>query len=234
MSTTLALVVLSLLCGLLLALLLLSLRRGKNARAAGSAARETETHVSLEELRQVGELTVLKAVTKEIVTAKDHAFGKVGAKYLQWLVTSRKMAMIFAFDIDFRYDLRSAAFRAEALGGGKARITLPEMETRILIRDISFYDEQAGKILPLLVPEVVSNLLGGGFSEEERNRLLEDARGEAEKLAKRLARSLQSEARSSAKETLKLLAKGLGAEEVEIAFADATAALAAPAATAAE
>jgi len=219
MSTTLALIALSLLSGVLFALLLWSFRRGKAARGAGSAAREVDAHFSLEELRQVGELTVLKAVTKEIVTAKDHAFGKVGAKYLQWLVTSRKMAMIFAFDIDFRYDLRSAEFRAEVLPDGRARITMPPMEPRILIRDISFYDEQAGKILPLLVPEVVSNLLGGGFSEEERNRLLEDARAEAEKLAKRLARSLQGEARSSAEETLKLLAKGLGAGETEVLFA---------------
>ena len=46
----------------------------------------------VENMKSVGELVVFKAFTKEIVTSADHWFGGFGKKYLQWLVTNKKMA----------------------------------------------------------------------------------------------------------------------------------------------
>ena len=73
-------------------------------------ANDTHSHVSLEGMRAVGELSVFKVITKEIVTETDYSFGEFGRKYLRWAFTQKKLAMIFEFQIDFRYDLRSPQF----------------------------------------------------------------------------------------------------------------------------
>ncbi|MCS6996469.1 MAG: hypothetical protein NZ533_05860, partial [Casimicrobiaceae bacterium] len=61
----------------------------------------TLAQVSLEGLRAVGELTVFRAITKEIVTETDYSFGEFGRKYLRWAFSQKKLAMIFEFQIDF-------------------------------------------------------------------------------------------------------------------------------------
>jgi len=70
-------------------------------RRRGSG-RQVKIYSSIEQLRSVGELVAFKMVTKEIVTASQHWFGESGKRYFQWLVSTKKMAMIFEFDIDFR------------------------------------------------------------------------------------------------------------------------------------
>ena len=114
-SQSLTIVLLSLLCGALFAgVLALAFRRkggGRNMRIDAVA--------SIEELKAIGVLSAFKAVTKEIVTARDHLLGDLGKRYLEWLVTSRKMAMIFEFDIDFQYDLRDPAFAVREEGPGR-------------------------------------------------------------------------------------------------------------------
>ena len=79
-----------LICAGLLALSWRLWRRG-GGKKRGSL--EMRTTAAIEELRSIGVLSVFKAVTKEIVTARDHSLGNVGKRYLEWLVTSRKMAM---------------------------------------------------------------------------------------------------------------------------------------------
>ena len=209
-----AVAVLSVLC---LALMWRTWRQGK---AKGP---ETRVFLSVEELRSIGVLSVFKAVTKEIVTASDHSLGPLGRRYLEWLVTSKKMAMIFEFDIDFQYDLRHPAFKIEPLGEGRYAMELPPCEHVVNVRGVTFYDEQGGKLLPILLPDVVNRVLGGGFSEEDRNRLVEDAKSQAVGFADRLATRLSGEVQASARQTLTMLAKSFGAASVEIRFAAATA-----------
>ena len=79
-------------------------------RYGNRPANVTHAHTSLEGMRAVGELSVFKVVTKEIVTETDYSFGEFGRKYLRWAFSQKKLAMIFEFQIDFRYDLRSAQF----------------------------------------------------------------------------------------------------------------------------
>lgn len=190
-------------------------RDGKKKKAP-----ETRAFLSVEELRAIGVLSVFKAVTKEIVTASDHSLGALGKRYLEWLVTSKKMAMIFEFDIDFQYDLRHPAFKVEEIGDGAYAMTLPPCENVVNVRGVTFYDEQGGKLLPILLPDVVNRVLGGGFSEEDRNRLVEDAQAQARGFAEKLARRLSGEVQASARQTMEMLAKSFGAKRVDVKFAE--------------
>lgn len=179
---------------------------------------EMRAMAAIEELRSIGVLSVFKAVTKEIVTARDHSLGNLGKRYLEWLITSRKMAMIFEFDIDFQYDLRDRAFGVVAAGSGDYRISMPPCAYVVHVRNVTFYDEQDEKLLPILLPDVINKILPGGFREEDRNRLMEEARTQAEGLAENLARRLGSEVQTSARQTLEMLAKSFGARAVTIDF----------------
>lgn len=189
-----------------------ALRRGSATRGP-----KVQVHASVEELRALGELSVFKVLTKEIVTARDHWAGEFGQRYLEWLFTSKKMAMIFTFDIDFRYDLRDPAFRIEDTGGA-FRLTMPPLRYDLHIRDITFYDEQKTRMAPWLLPDLVNAAFGAGFNERDRNHLKDEARTQAESLASNLVQRLRPEVQSSARETLLLLARGFTEAPVEIVF----------------
>jgi hypothetical protein len=181
-----------------------------------------QTHTSLLEMKSVGELVVFRVVTKEIVTASKHWFGSVGENYLSWLVSGKKMAMIFVFGIDFKYDLRSQSFVIEetpAPGGGThVTMHMPPCTYETHLRDVSFYDEQSAKLLPGLMPDVISNLFGGGLSEHDKNRLVETARAQADTLARAMVERMTPEVQNSAEQTLRTLARGFGAKQIKVDF----------------
>lgn len=213
MSQSLTIILLSLLSGALFAGLLLQLRR-----KGGSKGMEVKATAAIEELKAIGVLSVFKAVTKEIVTARDHSLGDLGKRYLEWLITSKKMAMIFEFDIDFQYDLRNPSFAVEEEGSGRYRLQMPRCDYVVHVRNVTFYDEQGGKLLPIILPDVINKILGGGFSEVDRNKLMEEAKGQAEALAENLVRRLSSEVQTSARQTMEMLAKSFGATSVRVVF----------------
>jgi hypothetical protein len=183
-------------------------------------AAPVEVHSSIEDLRSVGELVVFKIITKEIVTTAEHWFGEWGKKYLKWLASTKKMAMIFEFEIGFRYDLRSSDFIVEPMGDKAYRLKMPKCFYEIYIRDISFYDEQNARLLPWLVPDLVNRAFGSGFTEEDKNKLKEEAKRQASEIAKRFVTRMQSEVQNSAKQTLEALATAFGAESVLVDFSD--------------
>lgn len=217
MTQAMTIVLLSLTCGALFAGLLFALFR----RPGGGRGMRIDAVASIEELKAIGVLSAFKAVTKEIVTARDHLLGDLGKRYLEWLVTSRKMAMIFEFDIDFQYDLRDPAFAVAEEGPGRYRLRMPRCDYVVHVRNVTFYDEQGGKLLPIILPDVVNRILGGGFNEVDRNKLMEAARGQAEALAENLARRLSSEVQTSARQTMEMLAKSFGAQSVQVVFPEA-------------
>ena len=186
-------------------------------RSRGSG-KEVCVYSSVEQLRSVGELVVFKMVTKEIVTASQHWFGEIGEKYFQWLVSTKKMAMIFEFDIDFRYDLRSPDFKIKQLGEIRYILKMPPCLYQVHIRDINFYDEQNSKLLPWLLPDLLNRAFGSGFSEADKNQLKEEAKNQAAKLAEGVVQKLQAEVENSARQTMLALARNLGAEKVTIDF----------------
>ena len=216
-SQALTIVLLSLLCGALAAGCLWLLFRRPGA-VSGPTLRAT---AAIEELKAIGVLSVFKAVTKEIVTARDHSLGDLGKRYLEWLITSKKMAMIFEFDIDFQYDLRDPAFAVQEEAPGRYRLQMPRCDYVVHVRDVTFYDEQGGKLLPIILPDAINKILGGGFNEEDRNKLMDEAKLQAEKLAENLARRLSSEVQTSARQTMEMLAKSFGARSVRVVFPDA-------------
>jgi len=179
------------------------------------------TYTSIEDLRSVGELVVFKIVTKEIVTTAEHWFGEFGKKYFLWLASTKKMAMIFEFEISFRYNLRSSEFVIEAENEGHYRLIMPKCLYETSIRDISFYDEQNARLLPWLVPDLVNRAFGPGFNEADKNRLMEEAKQQAVQMAKEFTDKMQSEVQKSATQTLEAIGKAFGAEKVTLDFSEA-------------
>ena len=97
-------------------------------------------YTTIEDMRSVGELVVFKIVTKEIVTTAEHWFGEFGKKYFTWLASTKKMAMIFEFEISFRYNLHSSEFVIKSESEGHYRLIMPKCLYETSIRNISFYD----------------------------------------------------------------------------------------------
>lgn len=175
-------------------------------------------HSFMENMRSVGELVVFKAFTKEIVTTADHWLGNMGKKYLTWLMSEMKMAMIFQFEINFWYDLNSNEFQVQESGEGKYVITMPQCLYNIAIKDISFYDEQSGRLLEWLLPPLIGKAFSKGFSQEDKNKLKDEAIMQASSMADELIKRLSSEIEKSARQTMEMLAKSFGAREVLLDF----------------
>jgi hypothetical protein len=179
---------------------------------------EHQIYSFVENMKSVGELIVFKAFTKEIVTAARHWFGDAGKRYLTWLVSNKKMAMVFEFEINFRYDLKSPDFTVSDAGEGKFNINMPQCLYDISIRRISLYDEQKSKLLPWLLPGLVSEFFGTSFNEEEQNRLMDEALKQASLMADQLINRLSSEIEKSARQTMETLGKSFGAKSVVLDF----------------
>jgi hypothetical protein len=191
--------------------------RWKNNKIKGQ---KPSTISWIEEFRSVGELVVFKIVTKEIVRVTEHWFGEWGKEYLHWLASEKKMAMIFEFEIDFRYNLRSPDFIIQAEQNQKYRLKMPNCFYDIRIRDISIYDEQSPKLLPWLLPDLINRVFGSGFNESAKNQLIEEARQQAGQMANTFLQKMESDIRNSATQTLKALAKGFGVKDVTIDFSE--------------
>lgn len=216
MSDTILIILLSVIGVLLLATLVLQALFFFRKRGAP----KVQISSNIENMRSIGELSVFRVLMKEIVTETDHSWGDFGKKYLSWVLSSKKMAMIFEFDIDFRYDLRSSQFRILASGPNAYTLRMPPCFYRVAIRDIRFYDEQRARFLPWLLPDLLNAFSNVGFGEEEKNRLVEAAKGHAEDQAREMINRLKGEVETSAKQTLELVAKALGAHELDFQFHD--------------
>jgi hypothetical protein len=195
--------------------------------------RELVVRSSIDELRAIGELSVFKAVSKDLITHSDHTFGEFGRKYLSWAFTKKKLAMVFEFEMDFRYDLRSDRFRIDArrppvdVGPAegtppppaRALIELPPCRVEVSIKDLAFYDEQRSRLLPWLLPDLLQGFFDGRFSEDDKNRLIGAARAHAMAQAQGLADRYRAQVERSAYTTLAMLVRPLGYPEIEVRFA---------------
>ena len=102
-------------------------------------------------------------------------------------------------------------------------ITMPPCDYEVHIRDIRFYDEQGSKLLPWLLPDLLNGFLSGGFSEEDKNKLVDAAKSHAEKQALELINNIQSEVQKSAKSTLESISLAFGVRNIEFKFTTQTA-----------
>ena len=203
---------------LLLIGLLIAAARFVSAWRGPARAPTVNVHSTIEGMRTIGELAVYRVFTKEIVTQSDHSWGDFGERYLSWLLTRKKMVMIFEFEIEFRFDLRDPRFRIEDLGAGAFRMHMPPASHDVRILDISVYDEQKARVLPWLLPDLLNGFVAGAFNEQDKNRLISAARHHAEQRAAEQIRKLQADLRASAESTLRSVARGFGANDVSFAF----------------
>jgi hypothetical protein len=204
------------------------------SRRRPPAPREIVVRGSIDELRAIGELSVFKAVSKDLITHSDHTFGEFGRKYLSWAFTKKKLAMVFEFEMDFRYDLRSGQFRVEAVQSltdvgpmstpghspGVAVIDMPPCRVDVSVKDLAFYDEQRAKLLPWLLPDLVQGFFDGRFDEDDKNRLIAAARAHAMAQAQELAERYRVQVERSAHSTLSMLVRPLGYHTVLVRFAE--------------
>jgi hypothetical protein len=169
-------------------------------------------------MRAVGELSVFRIMTKEVITASEHWFGEFGKKYLNWLLSEQRMTLIIEFDVDFRYDLTDEGFKVERTGDQSFRINMPPCKHEILIRNMRIHSEDKPELLPWLMPDLLGRFFTGGFSVEAKNKLIAETRQEASRFTSTLVRKANAEAQASASRTLTMLAQGLGAWHVDFAF----------------
>jgi len=196
----------------------IGIRKMFQKRSSKISLQEHQIYSFVENMKSVGELVVFKAFTKEIVTAAKHWFGGVGKRYLTWLVSNKKMAIVFEFELNFWYDLKNPDFTVTDAGEGKFNIRMPQCLYDISIRRISLYDQQKAKLLPWLLPGLVSEFFGTSFNEEEHNRLMDEALKQASLMADQLINRLSSEIEKSARQNIETLAKSFGAKSVLLDF----------------
>lgn len=186
------------------------------------SGKHINVYATIENIRSAGELVVYKVKAKEIVTTAEHWFGELGKKYFKWLVSAKKMAMIFEFDIEFKFNLRSEDFKITQYDHGKYELLMPKCYYDIKIQDICFYDEQSSKFLPWLLPDLINKAVGMGFDEADKNRLKDEAKLQAGAMSKKMALTLWPEIMKSCENTLTVLARGFGARDIRLNFNNAS------------
>jgi len=190
-------------------------RRGRKP-AASSAAPRIEHFVT--HMQSIGELSVYRVMTKEIISASEHWFGDFGRKYLNWLLSEQRITLIMEFDVDFRFDLTDPAFRCERIGPGSCRVTLPPCRHEVMVRDMRIHSEDKTELMPWLVPDLVGRFFTGGFSVDAKNQLIAESRQESRRYAAELVGRVQKEAQASSIRSLGSMTRGFGMENVEFLF----------------
>ena len=156
-------------------------------------------------LTRIGELRVYRAYMKEIVTSVDHVWGEIGKKYFSWMLSEKKLAMVFEFEVDFVYNLFSKDFKVEQNQSGLS-VTMPRCKYDVKIKDFYFYDEQGTRLK--ILPEFLSSIFDGGVSEDEKNELVKMAIQQVEEIAKKVAKNIQSDVDKTTRATINNLIMG--------------------------
>ncbi len=179
----------------------------------------TLIHSCLDSFRSLGKLLVFKIISKEIVTVEENAFeGMIGKVLPDWIFTRKRIIMIFEFSMNFTYDLRDPGFSISSEVENGFTVTMPVPSCDVALKDLSFYDEQKSKFLPIFLPDIINGPLGRSFTVEEKNRLFSEAMKMVNHNAHDLLIKYQDDVRASARNTLEGIARSFGAENARIVF----------------
>ncbi|NLY03334.1 MAG: DUF4230 domain-containing protein [Campylobacter sp.] len=182
---------------------------------------KTEVVSEITKLKSIGELSVFKIYSKEIVTRKDSPItSQFWNKLLGWSMTKKQIAVIFEFEIDFIYDLKSKDFTIKEIENGNYKITMPPCKYKFSIKDMKIYDEKNAKFMPFLLPDSINSLFGPSFDESEKNQLIDDAKDEIKTMSVKLINDMGGQIHKSASDTLGTIAKNFGANSVQFEFVD--------------
>lgn len=201
---------------LAVAVLFIQNKRLKNAGDKG----KTQISTDITKLKSVGELSVFKIYSKEIVTKKDSPMTGMFDKLLGWTMTKKQIAVIFEFEIDFIYDLKNKNFEIEHKGDGNFKVKMPPCDYKFSIKDMKIYDEQNSKFMPFLLPDSLNSLFGPSFDESEKNRLIDEAKDEIKSMSVKIINDLGDRIHASASSTIDMMAKSFGAKNLEFEFMD--------------
>jgi len=193
MNSMIAVVLLGILSGALLVALITTLvKRPKSATLT--------IHTSLERIRSMGELTVLSAYIKEVVTMttnKDSFWNSTG-----------KIILICPYRIEFRYNLRKTKV---SKNGDEITVILPPHKAEPIPGKIEFYDERKSEFLGFIDQD---------FDVSVRNKMVHDAGEQAIKQAGIMQEDLQDQVRQSVRSTLTPLFSALGSTHIQFVFED--------------
>jgi len=181
---------------------------------------KTEIRTEISKLRTIGELNVFQIYSKEIVTRKDPAIDGFWNTIFGWSFSKKQIAIIFEFEINFVYDLRSDAFVVRNLGDENYEISMPQCKYKYSIKDMKIYDEKSAKFMPFLLPDSLNGIFGPNFSEKDKNRLIDEAKAEVKELSLKIIGDLEGKIHKSASDTLEAIAKSFGAKAVKFEFND--------------
>lgn len=206
---------------LVLGLLSFLLYRQNRALRKTKQKPKTTTRTEITKLKSIGELSVFKIYSKEIVTRKDSPIeSRLWNSLLGWSMTKKQIAVIFEFEIDFIYDLKHRDFAIKPLGDNSFKINMPPCKYKFSIRDMKIYDEKNSKFMPFLLPDSINGLFGPSFDESEKNQLIDDAKDEIKSMSVKIINEMGDQIHKSASDTLTAIAKNFGANQVEFEFVD--------------
>ncbi len=104
------------------------------------------------------------------------------------MLSEKKLAMVFEFEVDFVYNLLSKDFKVfDDLNG--VSINMSRCKYDVKIKDFYFYDEQGTRLK--ILPEFLSSIFDGGVSKDEKNELIKMVIKQLEKISKKLAVNIQ-------------------------------------------
>ena len=189
-------------------------------RKSGEQAGKPQIATDITRLKSIGELSVFKIYSKEIVTRKQNVGSGLLGSLVSPLMTKKQIAIIFEFEIEFVYDLLSPEFAILPQGEDSYEIKMPPCKYKYSIKDMKIYDEKNAKLLPFLLPDSLNGLFGASFDESDKNRLIDDAKDEVKQLSLKIINDLGGKIHKSATDTLEAIAKSFGAKEVGFIFQD--------------
>ena len=126
----------SLILAILLAICVFTIFRFNKALKTAQKPATTQISTEISQLKSIGELSVFQVYSKEIVTKTDHAFGNFGKEYLRWLVSEKKLSMIFEFEINFIYDLTSPRLEIVNVSSEEYLIKMPPCKYKFSIANM--------------------------------------------------------------------------------------------------
>ena len=189
-------------------------------RKSGEQAGKPQIATDITRLKSIGELSVFKIYSKEIVTRKQNVGSGLLGSLVSPLMTKKQIAIIFEFEIEFVYDLLSPDFAILPQGEDRYEIKMAPCKYKYSIKDMKIYDEKNAKLLPFLLPDSLNGLFGASFDESDKNHLIDDAKDEVKQLSLKIINDLGGKIHKSATDTLEAIAKSFGAKEVGFIFQD--------------
>ncbi len=174
-------------------------------RKANAQPAIINVHSMTQRVRATGTLVGLEVAAKEIATATK------GWSWMPPIVLSQaKLAMIFQFEKQYAINLGSLS-PADIVrtGPGRYRLTLPPLEVRLRLVDVSPYDIQAGRVLGLL--DVIP------MSAERQKELMKSAQEQAGSMLESSEETYKAQARQSIEKQLRTLL-GLFDQQLDICW----------------